>query len=164
MSQKLQEKARELAANFHEGQVYGRHPYTKHLQDVANVLKRFGLCEEWLLASAWLHDALEDTELPLERIQKEFGTEVAALVFAVTAEPGVNRKERNTRTYPKIKLQNMGVQLKLADRIANIEAAIAESPEKLKMYRKEYPAFREALQTKGVADEMWQHLESLFSR
>jgi (p)ppGpp synthase/HD superfamily hydrolase len=158
---KLQAKARELACSFHAIQMYGDYPYTKHLQDVVAVLERFGIYEDWILAAGWLHDSLEDTALAIETIKENLGDNVAALVFAVTTEPGINRHERNAKTYPKIKAQEMGVHLKLADRIANVESAIKENAKKLKMYRKEFPVFKESLKVQGVADEMWNCLEEL---
>lgn len=161
---KLQSSARKLALVFHENQMYGNYPYAKHLEDVVVVLQRFGIHEDRILAAAWLHDSLEDTALTIEAIKEEIGDDVAALVFAVTTEPGINRYERNSKTYPKIKAQEMGVYLKLADRIANVESATKGNFRKFKMYKKEFPAFKEALKVQGVADEMWNYLEGLLGK
>ena len=159
----LEKKAFSLAVSSHQHQKYGNEPYTKHLKDVVSVLKSFGIVESSLLAAAWLHDAVEDTPLTIEAVQAEFGADVASLVYAVTTEPGKNRKERNAKTYPKIKAIKEAVYLKLADRIANVQASIESSPQKLKMYQKEFPEFKAALKQPGVADNMWLFLEELIS-
>ncbi len=83
------------------------------------------------------------------------------LVYAVTTEDGQNRAERNKKTYPKIRSTPNAVQLKLADRIANVEASLSNNPKKLKMYKEEYSEFQLALKTSGVAEPMWNHLELL---
>lgn len=159
----LEKKAFGLAVAVHRHQKYGNEPYTKHLKDVVAVLKSFAINDPYLLAAAWLHDAVEDTELTILSVQAEFGADVASLVYAVTTEPGKNRKERNAKTYPKIKAIKEAVYLKLADRIANVQASIESNPQKLKMYQKEFPDFQKALKQPGVADRMWCLLEELLS-
>lgn len=159
----LEKKAFDWAKEFHRNQKYGNKPYTKHLEDVVAVLKRFGVKNSCVLAAAWLHDAVEDTLLTVEMVEQEFGNDVASLVYAVTTEPGNNRKERNAKSYPKIKAQPDAIYLKLADRIANVQASIENSIEKLKMYQKEFPDFKMALKHSGGADEMWNYLEELIS-
>ncbi len=54
------------AQEFHRNQKYGNEPYTKHLEDVIAVLKRFGIKSSCVLVEAWLHDAVEDTPLTIE--------------------------------------------------------------------------------------------------
>lgn len=159
----LEKKAFAWAEQFHQNQKYGDEPYTKHLQDVVALLKGFGIKNSCVLAAAWLHDAVEDTPLTIETIEEEFGNNVATLVNAVTTEPGKNRKERNAKTYPKIQAKHEAIYLKLADRIANVQASIENNTEKLRMYQKEFPAFKIALKQPGVADEMWSFLEELIS-
>ena len=159
----LEKKAFTWAKEFHQNQKYGTEPYTKHLEDVVAVLKKFGFKNNTILAAAWLHDAVEDTPLTIETVEEEFGNDVASLVYAVTTEPGKNRKERNAKTYPKIKVEHKAIYLKLADRIANVQSSTENNIGKLKMYQKEFPAFKRALKQPGVADEMWSFLEELIS-
>lgn len=154
------EKARQIALEAHGDQRYGNQPYWVHLEAVAGILVRFGYGErEDLMVSAYLHDTLEDTNLPEDAV-RSFGESVLIIVKAVTNEAGANRKERNAKTYPKIKANIDALTLKLADRIANVEASVANSPEKLGMYQKEYPDFREALFDERLS-KMWSHLDSL---
>lgn len=159
----LEKKAIAYAQQFHQNQKYGKEPYTKHLEDVVTVLKRFGITNSCVLAAAWLHDAVEDTPLTIETVKEEFGNDVASLVYAVTTEPGKNRKERNAKTYPKITAQHEAIYIKLADRIANVQASLGDNKDKLKMYHKEFPAFKKALKQPDIANEMWDFLEELIN-
>ena len=159
----LEKKAYVWAERFHLNQKYGNEAYIKHLEDVVIILKRFGIKSSFVLAATWLHDAVEDTPLTIETVKEDFGDGVARLVYAVTTEPGKNRKERNAKTYPKIAAQPEAIYLKLADRIANVEASWGNNKEKLTMYQKEFPAFQKALKQPNRANEMWDFLEELIN-
>lgn len=150
--------AKFFAATKHGGQQYSCGlPYTHHLASVELVLRRFGYTELDLLVAAWLHDVIEDTDCKAKEIAEMFGLDVAALVNAVTNEPGANRKIRHALTYPKIRAMPRAVCLKLADRIANVEAG----GRLVEMYKKEHEDFKRALYTPDHYDAMWQHLDSL---
>jgi (p)ppGpp synthase/HD superfamily hydrolase len=155
--------AREFAIKAHGDQTYGVGlPYSYHLQHVAEVLVRFRVFSIAMAEAAWLHDVLEDTKVTGHELWDNFGPEVANLVAAVTDEPGANRKERHIKTLPKIRAAGTNaVVLKLADRIANTEAAIWQRPDLLKMYRSEFPEFSTALFQPGECDDMWHHLRKL---
>lgn len=148
--------ARAFATHKHEGQKYGEKPYTVHLAAVRDVLLSVGvLDDEPLGIAAWLHDTVEDTSTTREEIEVRFGADVASLVWAVTGV-GKNRKERNANAYEKIRAYPLAATLKLADRIANVEAS-ANVPDKLAMYRKEWPSFRDALAGNGHP-ALWERL------
>lgn len=149
--------ARDYAAKKHAAQRYGDKPYTVHLAAVRDVLREAGFDDEHPLAlAAWLHDTIEDTDATREELTDRFGARVADLVWAVTGI-GKNRKERNENAYAKIRAYPEAAILKLADRIANVEAS-AHAPDKLAMYRKEWPAFRDALQGYGIP-ALWERLQ-----
>ena len=133
-------------------QLYGSIlPYTHHLADVAGILRQRSCDDEIIIAAAWLHDVVEDTrdrdnEVRVRDLQEMFGDEVAALVDAVTSEPGANRKIRNALTYPKIRAGGeRAIALKLADRLANVRFG----GRAVEMYRREHAEFRHALWTPG---------------
>lgn len=150
-------EARAFALERHADQRYGDRPYEFHLAAVRATLADFGHGGALGIA-AWLHDLVEDTATTREEIALRFGEEVAALVFAVTGV-GRNRKERNRNAYAKLRAHPPAVVLKLADRIANVTASRGW-PEKLEMYRAEWPEFRAALT--GLGDLcMWVRLEEL---
>lgn len=155
-------RARHVAAEAHGemGQTYGAHPYTVHLDAVVEVLRRFGHRDPTLVAAGYLHDTLEDTRLRLEDITKEFGPQVSEIVDAVTDGEGPNRKARKERPYRLIPTVPGALAVKLADRIANIEAARLTNLGLLKMYRKEQPALRDRLYDASYA-AMFTHIEDL---
>jgi (p)ppGpp synthase/HD superfamily hydrolase len=125
------------------------------------VLRRFTTWTPELLEAAWLHDAVEDTGTKLKEVQEFFGSAVAHLVAAVTNEAGPNRKTRHALTYPKIREAGMwAVRLKLADRIANVEAG----GNLVGMYRKEHEDFRRSLYTPGENEDMWSHLNAMMEK
>lgn len=154
--------AKVYATEAHKAQTYsGNQPYTKHLYAVESVLRRFSITDEDMLCAAWLHDIVEDTPTTVEEVRDLFGDRVAALVYAVTNEAGANRAERHAKTYHKIQANDEALQLKLADRIANVEACIEDKDSRIKMYKKEWNEFQEKLRKPGLYENMWRHLEFL---
>ncbi|MEJ7735166.1 MAG: GNAT family N-acetyltransferase [Polyangiaceae bacterium] len=149
--------ARALARSAHAAQRYGEAPYLSHLASVRGVLREFGH-EGALALAAWLHDAVEDTALEREEIERIHGSEVAALVWAVTGV-GETRKERVASAYAKMRAHPAAVTLKLADRIANSEASRRNNPRLHAMYREEMPGFEAALGAHGDP-AMWSRLRA----
>ncbi|MDM7992959.1 MAG: HD domain-containing protein [Candidatus Fermentibacter sp.] len=150
--------AMRFAEERHRGQSYGRRPYTAHLFEVRQVLRDVEIVDDVLLSAAWLHDVVEDGKAMISEVEKHFGAEVAELVWAVTGE-GPNRRVRNQAVYEKIRGRgDAAANLKLADRIANVECALREgSEEHLKMYAEESVEFR--TQFRGLGDErLWERL------
>lgn len=141
--------------------------FETHLGHVVGVLSRFGCDDPILHAAAWLHDVVEDTRYNCDDIliavgaSKE-GRTVVEIVRAVTDEPGSSRAERKRRTYPKLVLAgDDAITVKLADRIANVESAIAGYHGFLPTYAREYTEFEAILRPAGGDDLMWQHLAML---
>lgn len=147
-------EARNFAQQHHANQQYGNQPYITHLEQVRAVLTDVDYDSPFGVA-AWLHDTIEDTGVTREQIATRFGNEVAALVWAVTGE-GATRHERNESAYVKIRAYPPAAILKLADRIANVEASRTR-PDKLQMYQHEHTTFTEALHGLGD-DRMWRRL------
>ncbi|MCP5034743.1 MAG: HD domain-containing protein, partial [Actinomycetia bacterium] len=58
-------------------------PYIVHPLAVARIVADLGL-DEMTVASALLHDAVEDTRIELDDIQRAFGSDVATIVDGVT--------------------------------------------------------------------------------
>ena len=155
--------ARDFAIIAHGDQRYNGEPYVVHLDEVAAVLREFGVTDPTLIDAAYLHDVLEDTSVRHWDLAVKFPCSYW-LVRVVTDQPGINRKERKAATYPKIAANPGATTLKLADRIANTRRAIKERPRLLQMYRDEYPDFRKALRVVGENDEMWICLDDLWSK
>lgn len=155
---KTYKEARMVAVKAHSNQSYDEiFPYEKHLDDVVDVLKRFGFSGKFIVAG-YLHDAIEDDGISYNDINRHFNKEVAEMVYCVTDELGRNRKEKKEKTLPKTASNPDAIILKLADRIANIEHG-----GKIDMYAKEYQEFKGALylNTPAHGRPMWEHLDKL---
>jgi (p)ppGpp synthase/HD superfamily hydrolase len=80
-----------------------------------------------LVIAALLHDAVEDQEVPLEIIAREFGKQVADLVMEVTDDKSLPKEERK-RKQIECPTKSKGAKLiKLADKTSNLRT-IASSP------------------------------------
>lgn len=160
----LVKRAKEYAKVHHAGQKYGgEFDYFVHLQATESVLLRYGIADEFLRAGAILHDVLEDTGATYEEVDTYFGTRVASMVSALTEPKGGNRKWRHEQTYPRIKASQDAIIVKLADRIANVEA----NGTKVGMYKKEHPEFKlQVLQfcDTEIGKEMIGYLDELLIR
>ena len=153
----------ELAKRFHEGQTYGKLPYTEHLRDTANVLYRFfDEPDPYMVQSALLHDIIEDTDVTGEHLEANVTSRVRDIVHAVTDGEGKNRKERKKASYKKMAENPEAINIKIADRISNVESCINQDETDLfSMYQKEMPIFEENLREYGGKEEMWNHLNEL---
>ena len=155
---KTYKEARMVGVKAHSNQSYDEiFPYEKHLDDVVDVLKRFGFSGKYIVAG-YLHDAIEDDGISYNDINRHFNTEVAEMVYCVTDEVGRNRREKKEKTLPKTASNPDAIILKLADRIANIEHG-----GKIDMYAKEYQEFKGVLYLNTPANgrAMWEHLDKL---
>ena len=128
-------------------------------------MKRYHIATSnlFILIAGWLHDVLEDTATSKNEIVKDFGEEVADIVYRVTDEPGADRTERKRKTYHKIRGHIRATTVKLCDRIANAEASIDVS-EKLKMYQNEHREFKDAVCFQDhdfLLGDIWRHLDQL---
>jgi (p)ppGpp synthase/HD superfamily hydrolase len=152
-----------FAIRAHGDQRYGEQPYVSHLVAVTHNLRRFGQGRIELICAAWLHDTVEDTQVTVDEVRAAFGDDVAAIVDAVTTQAGPDRTSRNALTYPRIVAIPGAVTVKLADRIANVEACWSNQSYKLFRYRDEYPGFREAMRDDAHLPTlaMWDHLDKL---
>jgi guanosine-3',5'-bis(diphosphate) 3'-pyrophosphohydrolase len=80
----LVRRAHALAVEAHAGQRrLSGEAYVTHPVAVGTIVAELGL-DSVSVAAALLHDAVEDTAVGLEQIEKEFGPEVAAIVDGVT--------------------------------------------------------------------------------
>ncbi len=121
----LVQKAAQFAAQKHKGQIRkGRDecPYIDHLKSVARVIAEVGGIEDpEILAAAWLHDTLEDTETTPEELEANFGKRVRQMVEEVTDDkslPKDERKQMQIQHAPT--LSPDAVLIKLGDKISNI--------------------------------------------
>jgi (p)ppGpp synthase/HD superfamily hydrolase len=169
-------EAREFAIIKHGDQKYGDDkPYVVHLDGVSEVLSKYGFTQEMfphLHIVAYLHDTMEDTQTTSFEISEKFGSEVLKDVWALTEEPGKNRKERHQKTFPKLFKRWTARCVKLADRISNVDNCtdfvftLSKKHQGLfDMYKKEYPEFFQMMYfgSDGL-ENMWNHLNMILTR
>ena len=124
-------------------------PYISHTVAVAEILAGLRLDAETLVA-AILHDVVEDTEVPLARIEQEFGRGVARLVDGVTkmglidaqVPKGRGSRERLKAESLRKLLLAMAedvrvVLIKLADRLHNMRTLKYLEPDKRRRIARE---------------------------
>jgi GTP diphosphokinase / guanosine-3',5'-bis(diphosphate) 3'-diphosphatase len=120
-------RAYEIAAERHRDQLRSSgDPYLSHLLEVAHILADMRL-DAITLTAALLHDAIEDTEYPISRIEERFGADVAHLVEGVTKIGRLNMMAPETRQAENVRKMLLAmvndvrvVLVKLADRLHNM--------------------------------------------
>jgi GTP diphosphokinase / guanosine-3',5'-bis(diphosphate) 3'-diphosphatase len=96
-------------------------PYINHPITAAYILVRAGIEDPAVLASALLHDTVEDTLTTVDELEVVFGYEIANIVAECTDDkslPKLERKQAQIDHAPK--LSHKAKLVKLADKIANV--------------------------------------------
>ena len=131
-------KAYEFSKRAHTGQRRkSGDPYFNHSLAAAELVFEWGL-DQVSIAAALLHDVVEDTDCPLEKIKDDFGDEVAFIVGGVTKlgkikYRGIERQVENLRRMILALSQDIRVIIvKLADRLHNMRTLKALPPQKQK--------------------------------
>lgn len=135
----LVEKAFRFAFKAHHNQLRkSGEPFLAHPVAVALILAEQRL-DPVTIAAGLLHDVIEDTQIPLSDIIKEFGEEVALLVDGVTKIKSFRMKstqERQAETYRKMLLSMAKdlrvIIIKFADRLHNLRTLKYLDPERIK--------------------------------
>ena len=143
------DRAVAVAKQAHEDQLRKTgEPYIIHPLAVKKILEEWGMDEDTVIAGV-LHDTVEDTDLTLDDIRKEFGESVAFLVDGVTKLSTARNGMRDIDTYlPATKDNFLRLMIalgddirvliiKLADRLHNIRTLSALPPDKQKKIAKE---------------------------
>ena len=122
------DQAIRFAALAHQGMVRkgNKQPYIFHPLEVLNLVSMMTLDDE-ILCAAILHDTVEDTDVSIEDIRKEFGERVAAMVAYESEDKkgNVNKaatwKQRKQETINTISsLDDEGAKMVcLADKVSN---------------------------------------------
>ncbi len=142
-------------------------PYFYHAIEVAMILAREIPLDDISIASALLHDVVEDTEYDLKHIREEFGDTIADIVDGATKISDIFKSHEITQAenYRKLLLSMVNdirvILLKFADRLHNMRTLNHVSPEKQKRIAKEtldiYAPFAHRF---GLAKIKWE-LEDL---
>ena len=123
----LLRRAYDFAAEQHKSQIRrSGEPYLSHPVEVAHLLADMKL-DVTSLCAALLHDVVEDTKIPLEKITENFGPEVARLVEGVTKISRLDllapeaRQAENVRKMLLAMVNDVRVvMVKLGDRLHNM--------------------------------------------
>ncbi|MDE7454224.1 MAG: RelA/SpoT family protein, partial [Clostridia bacterium] len=131
------EEAFDVANRAHQGQfrASGR-PYITHPTIVADILIDMGMDVETVCAGL-LHDTVEDTYVTDDDLRRQFGNQIADLVYGVTKLDRIlfnNKEEEQAENLRKMffaMAKDIRVMLiKLADRLHNMRSLMYLSPEK----------------------------------
>ncbi len=138
-------------------------PYINHPIDLAQLLWHTAQVRDPIvIAAALLHDTVEDTDTTFDDIEREFGSNVKAVVAEVTDDkslPKTVRKQKQIDHAPH--LSDRARLVKLADKISNLKDILREPPAGWSVQR-QYGYFQWA---KAVVDPIRgcnSPLESLF--
>ena len=171
------EKAAYFAIDAHKGQKRASgEDYVNHTFAVAGIAHELGLDSDTLIA-ALLHDTVEDTQVTLVELKREFGADIANLVDGVTkmeviqefADKGDksnhNAKAESLRKMMLAMVDDVRVVLiKLCDRLHNMRTLGATNKEKQKRVATEtIEVFSPLANRLGVWQLKWE-LEDLAFR
>ena len=102
-------------------------PFVTHCVEVAKILANLQL-DSVTVASGLIHDVVEDTNVTLEDVEREFGREIAQIVDGLTKIghlPMTSKEERQVENYRKLLLSIAKdirvILIKLADRLHNMQ-------------------------------------------
>ena len=123
----LLRRAYDFAAEQHKSQTrLSGEPYLSHPVEVAHVLADMKL-DVTSLCAALLHDVVEDTRIPIEKISEQFGPDVGRIVEGVTKISKLDLlapEDRQAENVRKMLLAMVNdvrvVMVKLADRLHNM--------------------------------------------
>lgn len=123
-------EAMQFARHAHKGQKrkYTEEPYSGHLAEVAGIVASVTDRPE-ALATAWLHDVVEDQDIDLRLIAQRFGATVAEGVEALSDVEKGNRQEREALSRERLHMAAPWIQtIKVADIISNTSSIAHHDP------------------------------------
>ena len=117
-------KAAEFAARAHAGALRKGSgiPYIYHPMEVALIVAQMTDDPE-VIAAAYLHDVLEDTQITAAQLETEFGSRILSFVSAETEDKTLTWRERKETTIRHLETASYEVKLlTLGDKLSNMRA------------------------------------------
>jgi GTP diphosphokinase / guanosine-3',5'-bis(diphosphate) 3'-diphosphatase len=158
-----------MKAHGHQKRASGD-PYFSHPLEVAAILTELEL-DDATIATALLHDTIEDTDATKEEIDRLFGEEIGALVDGLTKISKLNlvsKKAEQAENFRKLLIaisSDIRVLLvKLADRLHNMRTLEHMKPEKRKRIAQETMDIYAPLAGRMGIQELKDELEELSFR
>lgn len=123
------ERAIQISLEAHAGQQRkgdGGVPYVVHPIHVALLLARWGQ-DDTTIQAALLHDVVEDSpDWPIERLEREFGARVAAVVGELTEDKSLSWQERKEAGVRHVaRMSSDAACVKAGDALHNLESVRA---------------------------------------
>lgn len=162
----LVDRARVYATEAHQRinhrRKYNNEPYHVHLSAVAKLVASVTDDEE-MVAAAWLHDTVEDTQATKEDVEAEFGMQVAELVEELTdvSKPGDGNRVRR-KQIDRMHLAQASKRaktVKLADLIDNCKDITRHDPRFAQVYLAEMNSLLDVLQ--GGNEQLYRRAEKI---
>ncbi len=144
VNEALIKKAFQLSYESHKNDFRASgEPYFNHPYEVAMIVAREIPLDDISVVSALLHDVVEDSDISLDFISKEFSKEVSEIVDGVTKIGGVFKGQEITQAenYRKMLLSMVKdvrvILVKFADRLHNMRTLEFVHPQKQRRIAKE---------------------------
>ncbi len=136
----ITQRVRDFAVEKHGDQKrkYSDAPYIVHLDAVVRLLQSHDITDERVIAAAYLHDTVEDTDTTIQELMSMFGDEVAELVYWLTdAEIGSRRARMAMSSWRLGRAPREAKLIKLADIIDNTKNILEKDPAFAPVFLKE---------------------------
>jgi guanosine-3',5'-bis(diphosphate) 3'-pyrophosphohydrolase len=138
-------EAMKFAREVHKDQKrkYTGNPYADHLAEVAGIAMTVGWREvevhpDDFMATAWLHDCVEDQGITINFLANKFGKDVAFGVWALSDLEEGNRATRKQLSRERLAQAPGWVQtIKCADLISNTSSIVGHDPRFAEVYLEE---------------------------
>ena len=143
-------------------------PYINHPIDVAYILWEMGKIRDLdIITAAILHDTLEDTDATADELDAEFGVKIRKIVEEVSDDKDLPKDVRKQYQIDHTDSLSFGARnIKLADKICNIEDLIESPPVDWSVKRKiDYAAWGHEVVKKlrGTNLKLERFFEGLYS-
>ena len=144
-------------------------PYINHPVALAELLwTEGGVRDAVVIASALLHDTLEDTETSPAELKGAFGAQIAAVVEELTDVKWLASKSRKRLQVARASRASLRAkQVKLADKICNLRDLLASPPKGWSLERKrEYFDWAKSVvdQLRGTNARLERRFDQLYRR